>query len=101
MFTHPAVGKTRLYLRLRRTAQVVCEVNEKAGELRFCAPSTTRFVPPPTPEPEASATPTEPSPNPAPSAAVPVPAEPRLPVAPSDPDDGSAPMLYPRPDSAD
>lgn len=85
MFTQPAAYKTRLYLRLRHPAKVVCEVDEKAGELRFYEPSAARIVPTPTPEPEAT-----------PSAA-----EPRPPVEPGDPGESAQPLLYPRPDSAD
>lgn len=112
MFTQPTPTKTRLYLRLRKPAPVVCEVRDADGELRFYSPADAHMVPPPapsavpsagpTPAPTAAPATTAPvTPGPAASEPVPAPAAPRSPTEPSDPADGNAPMLYPRPDSAD
>lgn len=111
MFTEPAPGKVRLYLRLRHTTPVVAQVFEAEGRIRFASPAAKGGLPPPAPAmpaPEpATAAPGIPAPAPSASGEVEVPGplEPVPPRPPTEPDEelpeGAGPLLFPRPDSAE
>lgn len=104
MFTEPAPGKVRLYLRLRHTTPVVAQVLESVGRIRFASPSAKGGQQRP-----AAAPPSAAPPAPAPSGSgridVPEPTEPIPPKPPTEPDEalpeGAGPILFPRPDSAE
>lgn len=111
MLTEPALGKVRLYLRLRRTTPVVAQILEPEGRIRFAAsaaaaPAGRPLGPAPrlvlpvvgpspagmpatiaTPAPAIAPAPTD-APAPAvPDPVVPDPADPKPPADPSDPGD--------------
>jgi hypothetical protein len=118
MFTEPAPGKVRIYLRLRHTAPIGAQVLEAEGKIRFASPLASpgpgRVTPArpaptapaasPVPTPAASPAPT-PDPSPGSGPIVPDVSDPTPPKPPTEPDEalpeGAGPLLFPRPDSAE
>ncbi len=99
MFTEPAPGKVRLYLRLRHTTPVVAQVQETEGRIRFASPSAKPGLPRP------AATIPAPAPSGSGRVDVPDPVDPIPPKPPTEPDEvlpeGAGPLLFPRPDSTE
>ena len=104
MFTAPAPGKVRLYLRLRRTTPIVAQVLEPEGRIRFAASEARGGPGQPASQAPSPAAPVPPG-SPTPTPAAPVPAGSPAPPPPTEPGEslpeGAGPLLFPRPDSAD